>query len=455
MGTLIHTGDQARFTYDGDYKGPGISVLFPPDKFRRLTVTWPHFDHAPVHPVFQALIPPPGSVSGPNLQRVCMTRLLERRGIRPAAGLDMEWTLLTQFGHGGIGHIDVFDQDQSAERYYSQSTQSWSVDTHDQNIAESLASLMRMQIVVDNAIPMSVGSATAGGMMHKILVSIPAKGWDGRIGSRDATQIQGESFVPVVLKVAPPEYKGIVPLERLCLDAHDRVGDRVPDNWGAPIADLVGLAVKRFDRDDNGHPLPLETLHAIVSTIANREISATQHPLENVWKVLSGGIQEIPCLLTKPAADAQILFERVTLSLLTGNGDLHLQNLSVQEIAGAVSLSPVYDPAPMRAWARHDILSANRFGGLNLDRSLMPSNLFEGLIKFGVTLEIQPSDVKRIIERCLDATSDYRDRLQALSSEEGLAGASKALIDAVAPVRERIQAGVSPKPLISDHMEMR
>lgn len=43
------------------------------------------------------------------------------------------------------------------------------------------------------------------------------------------------------------------------------------------------------------------------------------------------------------------------MALLTGNGDRHLDNLALLGGARDARLAPVYDPVPMRAWARHDL----------------------------------------------------------------------------------------------------
>ncbi|MHB8535186.1 MAG: HipA domain-containing protein, partial [Sulfuricaulis sp.] len=54
-------------------------------------------------------------------------------------------------------------------------------------------------------------------------------------------------------------------------------------------------------------------------------------------------------------------YRRFVLALLTGNGDLHLENLAFLGGPENIRLSPVFDPAPMRAWDRHDLLSALPF----------------------------------------------------------------------------------------------
>ena len=63
-----------------------------------------------------------------------------------------------------------------------------------------------------------------------------------------------------------------------------------------------------------------------------------------------------------PVKAKEYVFKRLILSFLTGNGDLHLENLSIIEREGERFFSPVYDPTPMRAYKIHDMLSPMSFG---------------------------------------------------------------------------------------------
>ena len=46
------------------------------------------------------------------------------------------------------------------------------------------------------------------------------------------------------------------------------------------------------------------------------------------------------------------------LALMTGSGDPHLENLGLLGGFDRARLAPVFDPAPMRAWRRHNIQMA-------------------------------------------------------------------------------------------------
>ena len=79
--------------------------------------------------------------------------------------------------------------------------------------------------------------------------------------------------------------------------------------------------------------------------------------MEDVLGLLRG-------LTNLPQAEA---YRRFVLALLTGNGDMHLQNMSVLGTGEDVAQSPIYDPAPMRAYRgrpSYDLLSALPFSNI-------------------------------------------------------------------------------------------
>ena len=55
------------------------------------------------------------------------------------------------------------------------------------------------------------------------------------------------------------------------------------------------------------------------------------------------------------------VYRRFVMALLTGNGDLHLENLAFLGGPEKVCVVPVFDPTPMGAWDRHDLVSALPF----------------------------------------------------------------------------------------------
>ncbi|HID48652.1 MAG TPA: HipA domain-containing protein [Chromatiales bacterium] len=107
----------------------------------------------------------------------------------------------------------------------------------------------------------------------------------------------------------------------------------------------------------------------------------------------------------------QHLFERLIMAMLTGNGDLHLENLSLLGDPADVVLAPVYDPAPMRAWSRHNTRSAipivfdDRIGGLR-----------ENYIALGRAFDLSPNQAAAIIDETHAATRDYINDIMALET---------------------------------------
>ena len=119
-------------------------------------------------------------------------------------------------------------------------------------------------------------------------------------------------------------------------------------------------------------------------------------------------------------AAARHLFERLLLALLTGNGDLHLSNLSLLRSDHDVAFSPIYDPTPMRAYSIHNALTPGSmsFGGYGefIGRRDEPVGFSEALSRFGKALKIGGKEQRGLIERAIHATAAFADRVAALST---------------------------------------
>lgn len=126
--------------------------------------------------------------------------------------------------------------------------------------------------------------------------------------------------------------------------------------------------VERVDMDVDGAAMPIETLFSVLfEASGGRVASADRAPYEMVAAALLN--PNVP-VAGERAKTTATLFRQVLLSLLIGNGDLHLRNMAVLGTRrDGLALGPVYDPAPMRAWDEHDIVSACNLGGLELDRA--------------------------------------------------------------------------------------
>ena len=104
--------------------------------------------------------------------------------------------------------------------------------------------------------------------------------------------------------------------------------------------------------------------------------------------------------------------------MLTGNGDLHLENMSIIEDNGNLCFSPVYDPAPMRAYSIHDALfpSGMGFG----DYGDVVNDEFVGfetaIIRFSKNLGVSKTTLLNTIELLLKVTDDYDKKINALKT---------------------------------------
>lgn len=120
--------------------------------------------------------------------------------------------------------------------------------------------------------------------------------------------------------------------ETCCTDIAEALGIEVPPHGLLPLADrTLAYIVKRFDRR-GAENIQQESFLQILGHKDKYD----------------GSVEEIGRALREasdaPGLDVQLLFERVVLSFLIGNGDAHCQNYSIswaQE--GRPRLSPAYD----------------------------------------------------------------------------------------------------------------
>ncbi len=149
-------------------------------------------------------------------------------------------------------------------------------------------------------------------------------------------------------------YPGLVELEALALDLHREAGFDTPRYWLAEIGEVPVIAVERFDRDVNNAPRVNETLLSVLAT-AKKDITRRDGAdYEHIASLIQ--LARFPLFADKKQA-ARHLLKRLLLALFSGNGDLHLENLSLTGEPAAYRFSPVYDPTPMRAYSIHNMLA--------------------------------------------------------------------------------------------------
>jgi len=406
MGDLVLTGQETSFTYTREWLAsgqPGFCLLGDGSIWGESSVTYPVSERIPVFPRLLSLIP---GNNPRNLQRRHYLDLLRRQtGREPPPGMETEWQLMLLGGHGGIGHIDVFADDLTAQQWYRHQPPKAPPRSQSRNAQSELWRMIKHE-VLDEATdfdPQIIEEAlgptpSVGGMIPKLLVSIDPDTKTPRFHPPDTP---GERNV--VLKIEPPEYTGLLDLEALCLQVHRDAGFTTPRWWRIDHGDLRLLAVERFDRRD-GRPLPMESLFSVIATGDHHFRETADILLEE----LGGVIDRLGQVARLPADANEHLYRRFLMALLTGNGDLHLENLSLLGGLDDCRWAPVYDPAPMRAWPRHDLVSAIPFDASEY------TDHGEFFIALGEHFGLSSQQTERCIEAALDATADYATRVMAL-----------------------------------------
>lgn len=408
MGDLVLSSERADFTYTEAYVAsnrPGFCLLGDAEIWANETVTYPISERIPVFPRLLSLIP---GNNPRNLQRRHYLDILRAElGREPPLGIETEWQLLLMGGHGGIGHIDVFTNDIVAAHWYQAASHAPEAVNLDRaaNGRSQLWSMLRRNVLDENVefdpglIEETLGpTPSVGGMIPKLLVSITPSEQRPIFYAPEAAGKQD-----VILKVEPPEYAGMLDLESLCLDIHREAGFEVPIHHRFDDEDLHFLAVERFDRVA-GNPVPMESLFSIIATGDHRFRETGDILLDEL-----GGVFERLRDVAGLASDTEEQFyRRIIMAILTGNGDLHLDNLALLGGLSNCRLSPVYDPAPMRAWPRHNLVSAIPFdASAHADHGAF----FVGL---GRTLGLSEEGVSECLHAALEATEHYTERVMAL-----------------------------------------
>lgn len=414
MGDLVVTPQETRFSYTEDFlalgtEAAGLSLLSSPRLYGRNPVVFTAREGMPLHPRLMALIPGEGRR---NIQRQIYTRLLERQPNPPAPGFDMDWALLMLTGHNGIGHVDVFRDDRAALAAYAQQPTALPASGNRSKFWNAIRDDVALDVTLMDAeaIAELLGpTPSAGGMIPKLLVAIPdAETWDGSFARPGTRTVEGRAFTDVVLKIEPMEYRGVAELEALCLQLHREAGFDVPRSWRATLDGLELLAVERFDRDAQGLPVPMETFYSVFAT-GNRRFTTNQDTdLAEVgrWLEKLGAVVNLDV-----RAVQREFYRRLCFAVCTGNGDLHLQNVAFLGGPGRVTLAPVFDPAPMRAWPRHDV----RFA-VPVDFDDAVGGFRENLIELGIAYGLTRAQAQDTLHQALDATADYVERVEALES---------------------------------------
>jgi serine/threonine-protein kinase HipA len=413
MGRLYVTDRECRFTYDDDFLQtglPGLGLVYAPDYFDKTTIVRERAGRFDLLPPLQSLIPPRES---DNFQRNLALKYLASKGHRNLSSFDADWEILKVSGHGGIGHLDVFENDTVAENWY-QSAPEQELKEISSELSFSLKEFMTwfegdVELLIQTVGP----TPSVGGAIPKLLLSIPESGWDGRIGL--PTRKPSAGVTDVVLKFEQTtRYPGIIELEALALDLHREAGFSVPRYWQCFFKDMPALAIERFDRDASNRPVFTESLFSILASGAPL-VSHYDYRYDFIPRAIDTSAVNIVSQHTQAKTH---LFKRLLLALLTGNGDLHLENLSIIDINGTRNFTPVYDPAPMRAYSQHDMLSVMPFGdyGEMPEGYDKPINLHEAIGRFAKACGLNKTQSDETVHSLLTITENYAARVGQLKT---------------------------------------
>ncbi len=415
MGTLTVTDRECRFTYEHDYEETGLrglGLVYPPASFDN-TITRARTEFHDFLPPLQSLVPPR---SGRNFQRALLLRYLNKIGVTPTIGFETDWEMLIRSGHGAIGHIDVFADDQAALQWYATPSKKGLIEL-DEKFGFSLKEFMTWFDGDAEALLEVLGpTPSVGGAIPKIPLSINHTGWDGRIGL--PTRFGDTDRIDILLKLENTnDYPGIIELETLGLKIHAEANFDVPRYWPVEVNGLRALAIERFDRTGTGSTVFMESMYSIFASGSKTITNNYSANYNNIGQALDSSRLKI--VDDRKAAKLHLL-ERLILAMITGNGDLHLENLSILDRDGVLAFSPVYDPTPMRAYKIHNMLcppgmSFGNYGELPDDwKGNDPIDFSSAMTRFIKLLGISKKTYINTVERLMAVTVDYSDRVNAL-----------------------------------------
>ena len=135
-----------------------------------------------------------------------------------------------------------------------------------------------------------------------------------------------------ILKPQTPTFANIPENEECCMDIAKELNIEVPLHCLIPLKDKsLSYVVKRFDREKSVK-IHQEDFGQILEQTDKYKGSVEQ---------IGRKLKEIS---SAPGYDAQLLFERVVLNFILGNGDAHLKNYSIAyRDKDNIRLTPAYD----------------------------------------------------------------------------------------------------------------
>lgn len=224
-----------------------------------------------------------------------------------------------------------------------------------------------------------------------------------------------------ILKPEPNQFPELPQNENLCMNIAAELKMPVPPHGLFPMADgKLCYIIKRFDRLEDGTKLHKETLFQILQAEEKYRGS-----LERVGKAIRAHTDNV-------GLDSIDYFERVLLSFLIGNGDMHLKNwaLLIKE-EGKAALAPCYDFVSSKIYIPEEEDSALSINGR---KNKLSRGDFE---VFADSLKIDP----KAAENSLRKLSVAKEQILEMTMQSELsAERQQKLLDIINSRYERIES---------------
>ena len=301
VGTLtLLEGDRTIFSFDEDYiskaRRPVLSQAFINMAGELITEFRP--TRTKLHPFFSNLLP----------EGLMRTYLAERGGVKP----EREYMLLQLLGDDLPGAVTVRSDEDI--RHAAESRGETETIRGEQPYRFSLAGMqLKFSAIYESKGGLTIPAKGVGGdwivkLPSQNFMHVPENEWS-------MLHLAGEAGIPV------PEAR-LVPLDKI---------KNLPDS--GIFSDRNALAVRRFDRKENGSRIHIEDFAQVYSL----------YPENKYGKVSCMNIARMLWTLTGEEGVADFV-RRLIFTIIIGNGDMHLKNWSFIYKDGITpTLSPAYD----------------------------------------------------------------------------------------------------------------
>lgn len=300
-------GNRFAFTYDESY----IEGNYPPVSITLPLSNTPHYCERGLHPYFDNLV-------AEGWLRDTQVRAL---GVHK----NNRFALLLAFGRDCIGAVSIVDPEPREIR---------ALELDD---PEQLAAL--------------AGRASLSGVQPKMTAK--------KAGNEyvPATQELGSSHIAKLPSRTLPD---ILELELLTLRAAATLlpDDQIAEAEIAPVGDQIpkALLIKRFDRDSGGNKRHFEEFNQLFGKFSEDKYEGAY---EDMGQFIRKTSRCVP-------AEADTLYRRILVAILTGNTDAHLKNFAMFHTQEGLRLTPYYDLVAAAIYKEYQTLALQIAGAKDI-----------------------------------------------------------------------------------------